>query len=205
MKRVILVALLLPSMLFGQKDTAKAHEAYLAGRVAMRDKRTSDAIASFGKAVELNDRSSEYFVWLGHAHTRDIAKANFMRQPIIARRIRSSYDKAVELDSSSVVAAESRFEYYMNAPGIAGGGMDKARAEAARLRKLDAGWGDFAFAWIEEREGRLDAAESLYEGVIRTSPDSTVRGMAAGRLKVTADKRQRAGQKKPGNEKSDRI
>lgn len=197
MKRTVLVALLLPALLGAQRDTAKAREAYLSGRQAMRDKRTSDAISAFNRAVELNDRSSEYFLWLGHAHTRDIAKANFMRQPVIARRIRSAYDKAVELDSSSVAAAESRFEYYMNAPGIAGGGMDRARAEAGRLKGLDAGWGDFAFGWIEEREGRLDAAEVLYRGVVSASIDSTARLMAEARLKVIKDKRLRAGKKNP--------
>lgn len=193
MKRAIVMALVVPAMLAAQRDTAKARESYLAGRQAMREKRTADAINAFNKAVELNDRSSEYYVWLGHAHTRDIAKANFMRQPIIARRIRSAYDKAVELDSSSVPAGEARLEYYMNAPGIAGGGMDKARLEAARIRKLDAARGDIALGWIEEREGRFDAAEAMYQAVIDAATDSTARAMAESRLKVTRDKRQRAG------------
>jgi hypothetical protein len=189
MKRAILIALVVPAILAGQRDTAKARESFLVGRQAMREKRTSDAINAFNKAVELNDRSSEYYLWLGHAHTRDIAKANFMRQPIVAKRIRSAYDKAVELDSSSVAAGESRFEYYMNAPGIAGGGMDKARAEAARVKKLDSSWGDFCLGWIEEREGRLNSADSLYQTVIRTAADSNARAMAAGRLKVVEKKK----------------
>jgi hypothetical protein len=193
MKRAILMALVVPAMLGAQRDTAKARESYLAGRQAMREKRTSDAINAFNKAVELNDRSSEYYMWLGHAHTRDIAKANFMRQPIIARRIRSAYDKAVELDSSSVPAGEARLEYYMNAPGIAGGGMDKARLEAARIKKLDPQRGEIALGWIEEREGRLEAAEAVYQGVIVATADSTTRAMAESRLKITRDKRQRAG------------
>src|ERR1043165_4188052 len=108
MNRAIVIALLAPALLAAQRDTAKAREAYLTGRQAMRDKKTSEAIAAFNRAVELNDKSSEYYMWLGHAHTRDIAKANFMRQPIVARRIKSSYDKAVELDSTSVPAGEAR-------------------------------------------------------------------------------------------------
>src|ERR1043165_7850164 len=129
MNRAIVIALLVPALVGAQRDTAKAREAFLTGRQAMRDKKTSEAIAAFNRAVELNDRSSEYFMWLGHAHTRDLAKATFMRQPIVARRIKGAYDKAVDLGSSSVPAGEARFEYYTNAPGIAGGGMDKARAE----------------------------------------------------------------------------
>ena len=183
MKRLLLLSLLVPSLLAGQRDTAKAREAYLAGRQAIREKRIPDAIASFNKAVELNDRSSEYFLWLGHAHTRDIARANFMRQGLIARRIRSAYDKAVELDSSSADAAESRFEFYTNAPGIAGGGMDKARAEAARLKKLDQYRGDIALGRIEEIEHRYPSAESLYQGVTQSPADSSTRAVAQARLK----------------------
>ncbi len=184
MKRLLLVSMLVPGLLAGQRDTAKAREAYLNGRQAMRDKRTSDAISAFSKAVELNDQSSDYFVWLGHAHTRDIATASFMRQPIIARRIKGAYDRAVELDSMSANAAEARWEFYMNAPGIAGGGMDKARAEAARLKTLDAYRGDIAMARMEEHDHRYAAAETIYQGVIQSPADSTTRSEAQARLKL---------------------
>jgi hypothetical protein len=183
MTRRLMLVLLVPSLLAAQRDTAKAREAYLTGRQAMRDKRTGDAIHAFERAVELNDRSSEYFVWLGHAHTRDIAKANFMRQGLIARRIRTAYDRAVELDSSSVPAAEARVEFYANAPGIAGGGMDKARAEAARLKKLDAWRGEIWLGFLEEREHRYAAAEALYQGVVQSPADSSTRALAEARLK----------------------
>jgi hypothetical protein len=188
MRRALLLALILPSLLVAQRDTAKARESYIAGRQAIREKRIGDAINAFNRAVELNDRSSEYYLWLGHAHTRDIAKANVMRQPLIARRIRSAYDKAVELDSSSAEAAESRFEFYMNAPGIAGGGADKARGEAARLKKLDSWRGDVALGRIEEREQRFPAAEALYQGVVQSPADSSTRAMAQARLKIVRTK-----------------
>ena len=192
MKGFIVILMLAPALLGAQRDTAKAREAYLSGRAAMREKRTSDAIAAFNRAVELNDRSSEYYVWLGHAHTRDIAKANFMRQGLIARRIRSAYDRAVELDSSSVNAAEARVEYYINAPGIAGGGMDKARAEATRLKRLHPQRGDLAFGLIEEREQRLDGAETIYSAVAAAPADSATGAMAEQRLKFLREKRARA-------------
>ena len=204
MMRNMLMVLLLsaPALAEAQRDSVKAHEAYLEGRVAIREKRIGDAINAFDRAVKLDDRRSEYYLWLGHAHTRDIAKANFMRQGLIARRIRSAYDKAVELDSSSVPAAESRFEFYMNAPGIAGGGMDRARAEAARLKRLHAQRGDIAFGRIEEHEKQLAPAEKLYRGVIqeyeegRAPADSSAWAMALYRLGIVREKQQdRAGAK----------
>jgi tetratricopeptide (TPR) repeat protein len=192
---LLMVALAMPALVFAQRDTAKAREAFLEGRAAMRERRTASAIDAFNRAVKLDDRSSEYFVWLGHAHTRDISSANFMRQGLIARRIRAAYDKAVELDSASIEAAESRHEYYMNAPGIAGGGMDRARAEAERLRKLDAQRGAIALGRIEEREKRLDAAEAFYKDAIdayavgKARPDSTTWAMAHFRAGIVREKR----------------
>jgi hypothetical protein len=195
-RTIVLTALLVaPAMAEAQRDSSKAREAYLEGRTAIREKRIGDAIGAFDRAVKLDDRSSEYFLWLGHAHTRDIAKASFMRQPVIARRIRAAYDKAVELDSSSVQAAESRFEFYLNAPGIAGGGMDRARGEAARLKRLHPQRGDIAFGQIEEREKRLDAAAALYNAVIEAPVDSVALMLAENRLKIVRQKQ--AAVKKP--------
>jgi hypothetical protein len=58
----------------------------------------------------------------------------------------------VKLDPSSADAAEARLEFLLEAPGIVGGGVDKARAEAARLRTLDAYRGGVATARIAEHE-----------------------------------------------------
>src|ERR1043166_9706219 len=109
MTRHLVVAALLafPVLAFAQRDSVKARDAYMEGRTAMREKRTSAAIDAFRRATKLDARS-EYFVWLGHAHTRDISTASFIRQPIVARRIRAAYDKAVELDSTNVEAEIGR-------------------------------------------------------------------------------------------------
>jgi len=182
-KQLIAVLLLaVPCATFAQRDSIRAREAYLEGMAAMHEKKTSVAIDAFDRATKLDPRS-EYFVWLGHAHTRDISTASFIRQPIVARRIRAAYDKAVELDSTNVDAAEARVEYYANAPGIVGGGMDKARAEAARLKKLHSERGDIALGFIEEREGRLDAAEGMYKAAIQAAPDSATRVIGESRLR----------------------
>ena len=192
---MILVALAAPAALPAQRDTAKAREAYLEGRQAMRDRKTGAAIDAFNRAVKLDDRSSDYYVWLGHAHTRDISSASFMRQPVIARRIRAAYDKAVELDSTSINAGEARHEFYMNAPGIAGGGMDRARSEALRIQALHPARGTFALGKIEEREKRYDAADSLYRSVIdsyaggRAATDSVTWANAHYRLGIVREKR----------------
>jgi hypothetical protein len=66
---------------------------------------------------------------------------------------------AVKLDPTSIDAAEGRLEFLLGAPGIVGGGVDKARAEAARIATLDAYRGAMAEARIAEHEKAWPEAE----------------------------------------------
>src|SRR5262245_14316040 len=154
-------------------DTSLARASFEDGRSAMQARRFDDAATAFERAVELNPNRSEYHLWLGHAYTRQLAAANFIRKGIIGRRIGPQYDKAVELDSSSVVAAEARVDFYLEAPGMVGGGVDKAKTEAARLTRLNAYAGGFARAKIAEKEKLSEQTESEYRSLMRSYPDST--------------------------------
>jgi len=156
-----------------QQDTARARVSFEQGRSAFQARRFDDAAAAFERAIELNPGRSEYHLWLGNAYTKQLATANFIRKGIIGRRIGPQYDKAVELDSSSVVTADTRVDFYLEAPGIAGGGVDKAKAEAARLTRLNPYVGGFAKARIAEKEKAADQAESEYRDLMRAFPDST--------------------------------
>ena len=171
---IVFVALSWPvAQTAAQQDTVRARTSFEQGRAAFSARRFDDAAASFERAIELNPSRSDYHLWLGHAYTRQLATANFIRKGIIGRRIGPQYDKAVELDSSSVAAAEARVDFYLEAPGMVGGGVDKAKAEAARLTRLSAYAGGFARAKIAEKEKTLDQLEGEYRGLMRSFPDST--------------------------------
>jgi tetratricopeptide (TPR) repeat protein len=172
MKYFMIIAALAALPLSAQQDTVRARAAYEQGRAAMRERKFDDAVHAFERAVELNSVKSEYHLWLGHGFTRQLAAANFIRKGMIGRRIGPQYDRAVELDSSSVDAAEARVDFYLEAPAMVGGGADKAKAEAARLRALSAYHGGFAQAKIEEHEKAWEQAESQYRALIRAFPDS---------------------------------
>lgn len=156
-----------------QQDTARARTSFEQGRASFQARRFDEAASSFERAVELNPNRSEYHLWLGHAYTKQLATANFIRKGMIGRRIGPQYDKAVELDSSSIAAAEARVDFYLEAPGMVGGGVDKAKIEAARLAKINPYAGGFARAKIAEKEKAPDQAESEYRGLMRSFPDST--------------------------------
>jgi len=172
MRYMVLVLALSPSILVAQ-DTVRARSAYEQGRAAMRERNFDDAVKAFERAVELNPQISDYHLWLGHGYTRQLATANFIRKGIIGRRIGAEYGKAVELDPSSIPAAEARLDFFLEAPAIAGGGADKATAEAERIRALSPYHGGFAQAKIAEKAKDWQRAEREYRSLVRAYPDSS--------------------------------
>src|SRR6266478_2890114 len=79
------------------------------------------AIASAEKAVALDPQSSLYHEWLGKVY---------------AKKARKEFAKAVDLDEKNFSANQALIEFDCSAPGIAGGGEDKARPEIAKLAAL---------------------------------------------------------------------
>jgi tetratricopeptide (TPR) repeat protein len=153
--------------------SAEAKAAFDCGKAAHNAGKTDEAVSCFERAVALDPTSSVYYMWLGHAYSRQLSTAGFLRKPFIARRSGEAYTMAVTLDPASCDAAEARLEFLLEAPGIVGGGVDKARAEAARLATLDAYRGGMATAKIAEHEKQGPAAEKQYRSLMAEYPDRT--------------------------------
>ena len=156
-----------------QRDSVEASAVFARGRAAHSARRVDDAVKEFERAVALDSMNATYHLWLGHAYTRQIKSVNFMRQAFVGRRAGAQYNRAVELAPMSVEAAEGRLEFLLGAPGIVGGGVDKARAEAARIATFNPYRGQLAEALIAEKQKDLPAAERIYRAVIAQYPDST--------------------------------
>jgi tetratricopeptide (TPR) repeat protein len=168
------IALLSASAAFAQSDSAGARAAYEQGRAAMRERKTDAAVKAFERAIALKTGVSEYHLWLGYAYVRQLGEVNFIRKPSVGRKIGPQYDRAVELDSSSVDAAQARVDFYLEAPGIVGGSVDKAKAEAERLRALSPYRAAFARAKIAEKEKHWELVHREYSALIEIFPDSAV-------------------------------
>lgn len=156
-----------------KESSAEAKAAFDRGKAAHNAGKTDEAVSAFERAVALDPTSSVYHMWLGHAYTRQLSSAGFLRKPFIARRCGEAYNMAVKLDPASIDAAEARLEFFLNAPGIVGGGIDKARAEAARIAALDAYRGGIASGRIAEHEKQWPEAERLYRSLMTDHPDRT--------------------------------
>jgi Tfp pilus assembly protein PilF len=80
---------------------AEAKAVFERGRAAHNAGKTDEAASCFERAVALDPTSSLYQMWLGHAYSRQLASAGFLRKPFIARRSGEAYNMAVKLDPTA--------------------------------------------------------------------------------------------------------
>ncbi|MBK5291300.1 MAG: tetratricopeptide repeat protein [Acidobacteriia bacterium] len=126
-------------------------------------------LGDFKKASELLERAivqepkrSGLHHWLGKSYGRRAETSIFITAGRWASKCRQAFEKAVELDPENVEAMSDLMEYYIEAPGFLGGGMDKASAMAARIGKLDPVEMHYAQARLaEERKDFMTAEKHL--------------------------------------------
>lgn len=153
-------------------DTS-ATAATLLGRMAWQSANYKDAARWLDAAIALDPRRVEAYIWRGRTYIQEIETTNFLRKGAVAGHARSMFEKAVEIDPSSFEAREATTEYLMNAPGIAGGSIDKARAEANAAKRLSPIRGALLVGRVEEKAGNIAAAEAEYRALTTSFSDSS--------------------------------
>jgi tetratricopeptide (TPR) repeat protein len=152
--------------------TAKkdAHAWELLGRARYMDgdfKRASEALE---KAVAADPTSSAFQNWLGKAYGRRAEHASPFTAPGLAAKSRQAFEHAVRLDPSNKEAANDLFEYYLQAPGFLGGGLDKAGALGAKIAERDPVEGHWAKARLAERRKEFGTAEEHLRRALDLAP-----------------------------------
>jgi len=109
----------------------------LLGKCYYRLEEFSKATDAFEKAVEAEPRNALFWNWLGKAYGRRAETSVFFNAPRYAVRAREHFEKAVALDPQNREALSDLFEYYLEAPGFLGGGLEKAADLSERIRNLD--------------------------------------------------------------------
>jgi tetratricopeptide (TPR) repeat protein len=142
------------------------------GRLYLAERRSGDAVDWFEKAVKANDNSALHHLYLGNALGNEAEKANKLRQPMLARRVKTEFERAVALDPNLVEAHEGLMQFYLHAPGFMGGGEDKAKDQAATILRLNPLRGHFALANIADHDKDLAAVERELKAAVTVAPDS---------------------------------
>jgi tetratricopeptide (TPR) repeat protein len=167
-----------------QLDPAKATLAPLAksgdavamfylGRIAIEQSDGDAAVTWLEEATKQNDRSSLYHQWLATAYGVKAGAANPMAQMTLLPTLKRESERAVELDSSNIDARVNLMQFYLQAPPMVGGGVDKAREQLAAITALNPYQGQLQSAAIAENQKDSVAAERILRDLAAAFPDSS--------------------------------
>lgn len=126
-------------------------------------------IAACEKAVSLAPENSQYHLWLGRIYGEKADKAGVIAAMRLAGKARDQFETAVRLSPNSVDARSDLAEYYVEAPGIVGGGRDKAEQQARTLQDLDPARAHWVNGRIAEKKKDFPLAEKEYRAAIAAS------------------------------------
>ncbi|MGB8985162.1 MAG: tetratricopeptide repeat protein [Candidatus Sulfotelmatobacter sp.] len=121
------------------------------------------------KAVSLAPDNGLYHLWLGRIYGEKADHSGFLKAAGLAKKVRSEFERAVEFDPSNWEAHTDLAEFYLEAPGIVGGGEDKARAQADLLASMNPAMADWVRARIAQKKKDNAVAEKEYRAAIDAS------------------------------------
>jgi tetratricopeptide (TPR) repeat protein len=114
-----------------------------------------DNATKFGeKAVALDNKNSDYCYQLGIAYSSKLnhKSTEMMEKLTWATKMLEAWEKAVKLDGKNIKARQGLISFYLVAPPIAGGSVEKAEQQAKELLKLDELMGLAAYVGIYAKQ-----------------------------------------------------
>ena len=151
------------------------------GKSYYKMRRWDDAVREFETAVRLDSSNGTYHLWLGRACGQKASNVSFFSAYGWARKVVKEFQTAERLAPNDLDVRFDLLDYYLSAPGIAGGGRDKAETEANAIAKISPNLGFLARAEILQKDKKWDLARAELEKAIQTYPAQ------AGRYQDMAD------------------
>ena len=124
----------------------------------------------FEKAVAISPNNSDYELWLGRAWGRRAETSGWLTGPMHASKARPSFERAVALDPKNHEAKNDLFDFYLNAPGFLGGGLEKAAALAKTIANERPPEYEFEEAQLADRRKDYIAAEAHLRRAMELAP-----------------------------------
>jgi tetratricopeptide (TPR) repeat protein len=126
------------------------------------------AVASLERAVQLVPKDSEYHDWLGKAYGRRAEESLFLSAMTWARKTHREFEIAVEIDPQNFEAQRDLIRYEINAPGVVGGGDDKALKHIDGLEKIDPIQGQLARGEFFATKKRMPEADAVFGRILES-------------------------------------
>lgn len=119
------------------------------------------------KAAAWAPHNAQYQMLLGLAYGSYIREVSVFSQLGMAYKVRDAFQHAVQLDPQNAVARLGLAKYYIMAPGIAGGSVDKAHEQIAALQAIDPAAAADTRAALAEQNKDSAKAEACFRQAAR--------------------------------------
>jgi Tetratricopeptide repeat len=159
----------LSSSLATSPGDAEAHN--LLCRVYYQEERWDDAIHECETAVKLAPQDSGYHLWLGRADGEKADSIHSIKAYGLAKKVRSEFERAVQLESGNVDALSDLGEFYTDAPGIVGGGKKKAQDVAHTLDQYEPAQANQLRGHLAEKDKNYSLAETEFKASVEASKE----------------------------------
>lgn len=159
-----------PALALLDKRSEDPSELDLIGRIYYMQGDFHKAIDFLEKALEADPKNSKHADWLGRAWGRRAQSANPLSAAGYASKARGYFEQAVQLDPKNEDALGDLFDFYLEAPGIMGGGLDKAAKVSDQIAAINPPEGYSTKAQIAEKQKNFRAAEEALRQAIAAAP-----------------------------------
>ncbi len=149
---------------------------YRMSKVSVAYKRWDEAVAQAEKAVAADGKRSDYHAQLADALVSKLGESTdgMFAKLSLASRFRKEAELVLQLDPRNRDTNEDLVQYYLEAPGLAGGGKKKADELAESLMRSDAGLGNFLKGEIAAHEKQTAEAGRFYQKAVEAAPGDYV-------------------------------
>jgi tetratricopeptide (TPR) repeat protein len=130
------------------------------------------AVRSAEKAVSADPQNSIYHEWLGRAYGEKADHAAMFSAISLARKTRKEFETAVQLDGRNFSARQALIEFDCSAPGLVGGGEEKALPQIKELAEMDAAEGHYAAGNCRRQKKDFEAADTEFAEALESKPKS---------------------------------
>jgi tetratricopeptide (TPR) repeat protein len=121
------------------------------------------------QASQLDPGAGIYQLWLGRAYGEKADHSSMFSAARLARKVRESFERAVQMDPTNWKARADLAEFYVEAPAVMGGGKEKALQEAAAIAPINPAIAHWIAARVAEKNKDSVAAERQYRAAIAAS------------------------------------
>jgi len=124
------------------------------------------AVANAERAVAVAPGNSFYHELLGRSLGEKASKSSWFSALSLARKAQQEFETAVRLNPKNYGAFQALIEFDCAAPGIAGGGEDKALAKIEQLAAMDDAEGHYAAGNCRRQKKDYLAAEAEFDNAL---------------------------------------